>query len=58
MGDLKSFAASYMPGLKHAIKTAIAAAASLYLAKFMKMPEGYWAAITAIIVMQSNVGLR
>jgi uncharacterized membrane protein YgaE (UPF0421/DUF939 family) len=56
MGDLKSFAASYMPGLKHATKTAIAAAASLYLAKFMKMPEGYWAAITAIIVMQSNVG--
>ncbi len=56
MRNLKSLAASYIPGLKHATKTAIAAAASLYLARFIKMPEGYWAAITAIIVMQSNVG--
>jgi uncharacterized membrane protein YgaE (UPF0421/DUF939 family) len=28
---------------------------SLYLAQFLKLPESYWAAITAIIVMYSDV---
>ena len=42
--------------LKQAIKTAIAGVASLYAAKLFKLPEDYWAPISALIVMQSNVG--
>ncbi|HYM00765.1 MAG TPA: FUSC family protein [Blastocatellia bacterium] len=42
--------------LKQAIKTGIAAAISLYVARFFKLPEGYWAVISTLIVMQSNVG--
>ncbi len=41
---------------KQAIKTAIAGVISLYLTDLFHLPEGYWAAISALIVMQSNVG--
>ncbi len=30
--------------------------ASIALADFFRLPEGYWAAISAVIVMQSNIG--
>jgi uncharacterized membrane protein YgaE (UPF0421/DUF939 family) len=42
--------------LKHAAKTGLAAIVSLYLARFLRLPESYWAAISAIIVMYSDVG--
>lgn len=42
--------------LKLAAKTGIAAIASLYFARLLRMPESYWAAISAIIVMYSDVG--
>jgi uncharacterized membrane protein YgaE (UPF0421/DUF939 family) len=41
--------------LKHAAKTGLAAMLSLYLAHFLRLPESYWAAISAIIVMYSEV---
>jgi hypothetical protein len=41
---------------KQAIKTAVAGVISLYLTNLFHLPQGYWAAITALIVMQSNVG--
>jgi uncharacterized membrane protein YccC len=41
---------------KQAIKTAVAGGISLYLTTLFQLPQGYWAAITALIVMQSNVG--
>jgi hypothetical protein len=41
---------------KQAIKTAVAGLISLYLTTIFQLPQGYWAAITALIVMQSNVG--
>jgi len=41
---------------KQAVKTAIAGVAALYAAKLARLPEGYWAPISALIVMQSNVG--
>jgi uncharacterized membrane protein YgaE (UPF0421/DUF939 family) len=41
--------------LKHAFKTGLAAVLSLYLARFLRLPESYWAAISAIIVMYSDV---
>jgi uncharacterized membrane protein YccC len=42
--------------IKQAIKTAIAGVASLYAAKLCRLPEDYWATISALIVMQSNFG--
>jgi uncharacterized membrane protein YccC len=41
---------------KQAIKTAIAGIISLYVTNLFHLPDGYWAAISALIVMQSNVG--
>jgi uncharacterized membrane protein YccC len=41
---------------KQAIKTAIAGVISLYITNLFHLPQGYWAAISALIVMQSNVG--
>lgn len=41
--------------LKHAAKTGLAAVLSLYLARFLHLPESYWAAISAIIVMYSDI---
>jgi len=52
----KLFTVRYSAGLKHAIKTAIAAVSCVYLARWLKIPEAYWAVITAIIVLQSNIG--
>ncbi len=42
--------------VKHAIKTAIAAVLTILLYESFKIPEGYWAAISAVIVMQANLG--
>jgi uncharacterized membrane protein YgaE (UPF0421/DUF939 family) len=41
--------------LKHAAKTGLAAVLALYLARFLRLPESYWAAISAVIVMYSDV---
>jgi uncharacterized membrane protein YccC len=41
---------------RQAIKTAVAGLVSMYVARLFHLPEGYWAAISALIVMQSNVG--
>jgi uncharacterized membrane protein YccC len=42
--------------LIHAGRTAVAAVASLLVARLFRLPESYWAAITTVIVMQSTVG--
>ncbi len=42
--------------LIHAVRTTIAAVGSLLIARLCKLPEAYWAAITAMIVMQSTLG--
>jgi len=41
---------------KQAIKTAIAGVVAMYITRLFHLPEGYWAAFSALIVMQSNVG--
>jgi uncharacterized membrane protein YgaE (UPF0421/DUF939 family) len=41
--------------LKQAFKIGLAAALSYYLARFLGLPESYWAPISAIIVMYSDV---
>ena len=40
----------------HSLRTGIAAAVSLAIARLFHMPEAYWAAITTLIVMQSTLG--
>jgi uncharacterized membrane protein YccC len=40
----------------HSVRSAVAAVVSLLVAKLLKMPEAYWAAITTIVVMQSSLG--
>jgi uncharacterized membrane protein YgaE (UPF0421/DUF939 family) len=41
--------------LEHAAKTGLAAVLAFYLARFLSLPESYWAAISAILVMYSDV---
>jgi uncharacterized membrane protein YccC len=40
----------------NAAKTAVAAALAWWIAKRLGMPDGYWASISSVIVLQSNVG--
>jgi uncharacterized membrane protein YccC len=42
--------------VKQAVKTSAAAALALALAQACGLPEAYWAAISAIIVMQAELG--
>jgi uncharacterized membrane protein YccC len=49
-------AAANPPTVVHAVRTAIAAVVSLLVARLLRMPETYWAAITTLIVMQSTLG--
>ena len=39
-----------------ALKTALAGCLAMYFAELLRLPQPYWAAITAIIVMQANLG--
>jgi uncharacterized membrane protein YccC len=41
---------------EHAARTTAAATISLLIAKAVRLPEAYWAAITTVIVMQSTLG--
>lgn len=40
----------------HAIRTGVAAVASLLIARLCRLPEAYWAAVTTFVVMQSTLG--
>lgn len=41
--------------LKQTAKTTVAAMASLYASRFLKLPDGFWAVISAIFVVQPNL---
>ena len=41
---------------EHSLRTALAAVVSLLVARLFRLPETYWAAISALIVMQSSLG--
>jgi uncharacterized membrane protein YccC len=45
-----------LSSITHAIRTAVAATASVLIARLVQMPEAYWAAIATLIVMQSTLG--
>ena len=42
-----------LPSMWHAVRTAIAATLSVLLALLVGLPEGYWAVIATLVVMQS-----
>ncbi len=42
--------------LLHAARTAVAALVAILVARLLRLPEDYWAAITTLIVMQSTLG--
>jgi uncharacterized membrane protein YccC len=41
----------------HAARTTVAVVLSVLIARLIRMPESYWAAVTTIIVMQSTLGV-
>jgi uncharacterized membrane protein YccC len=45
-----------LPSIAHGIRTAVAATASVIIARLVTMPEAYWAAIATLVVMQSTLG--
>src|SRR6266852_3355094 len=45
-----------LPSTMDAIRTAVAATASVIIARLVQMPEAYWAAIATLVVMQSTLG--
>ncbi len=45
-----------LPSITHALRTAVAASASVIVARLVQMPEAYWAAIATLVVMQSTLG--
>ena len=45
-----------LPSIGHSVRTALAATASVIVARLVQMPEAYWAAIATLVVMQSSLG--
>jgi uncharacterized membrane protein YccC len=44
------------PILVHSVRTAVAAVASVLVARLFRLPEAYWAAITTLVITQSSLG--
>jgi uncharacterized membrane protein YccC len=42
--------------LEHVARTTLAAVISLALARLLRLPESFWAPVTAVVVMQSTLG--
>ena len=45
-----------LPSITHAIRTAVAATASVLIARLVQMPEAYWAAIATLVIMKRSGG--
>ncbi|MGD1075238.1 MAG: FUSC family protein [Thermodesulfovibrionales bacterium] len=45
-----------LPVLVHSARTAVAAVASVLIARLFRLPEAYWAAITTLVITQSSLG--
>jgi len=58
MANVQSWLAAELnrQALVHSARTAVAALVSLAVARAFRLPEAYWAAITALVVMQSTLG--
>ena len=47
---------AWWPVLVHSARTAVAALASLLVARLVRLPEAYWAAVTTLVITQSSLG--
>ena len=45
-----------MAGLVHSVRTAVAAVASLLVARLFRLPQPFWATITTLVITQSSLG--
>lgn len=45
-----------LPVLSHSTRTAVAAVASLLVARLFTLPEAYWAPLTTLVITQSSLG--
>jgi len=45
-----------LSSIGHSVPTALAATASVIVARLVRMREAYWAAIATLVVMQSSLG--
>ena len=55
LGALKA-AAARKAEIRHAIRVSAAVGAAFALATLLRLPQGYWAVFTAVIVVQSSLG--
>ena len=44
------------PVVAHSVRTAVAAVASVLIARLFRLPEAYWAPITTLVITQSSLG--
>jgi hypothetical protein len=44
------------PVVVHSARTAVAAVASVLVARLFRLPEAYWAPITTLVITQSSLG--
>jgi uncharacterized membrane protein YccC len=54
--ELWSWQKENLPSIGHSVRTALAATASVIVARLVQMSEAYWAAIATLVVMQSSLG--
>ncbi|HLH00706.1 MAG TPA: FUSC family protein [Bryobacteraceae bacterium] len=45
-----------LPVVVHSVRTAVAAIASVLVARSFRLPEAYWAPITTLVITQSSLG--
>jgi uncharacterized membrane protein YccC len=45
-----------LPSVKHSARVTIAVTVSFMVARLFRLPEGYWAVIATLVVMQSTLG--
>jgi uncharacterized membrane protein YgaE (UPF0421/DUF939 family) len=52
------FSSGHLDSVLDALRTTLAAVASMFLARLLKMPEYYWAPISTIVIVQSTIPPR
>jgi uncharacterized membrane protein YgaE (UPF0421/DUF939 family) len=55
MENIRRIYTEYLPIFKEPVVIAFTAVLCLCLAQWLRLPQGYWAVMSSIIVMQSNV---
>jgi uncharacterized membrane protein YccC len=52
----RAWVESVSPVVEHSARTAVAAVASLLIARLCQFPEAYWAPLTTLVITQSSLG--